>query len=71
MDRKVWNMCGKKKRYRDEHSANQYRKKAEAERGKSFDYYWCPYCKGFHLTSEEFIPERAGEKLALVYAQYA
>ena len=54
MSKKVWLTCGSKHRYRDEHTANLSRKKYEKERGQKLDYYWCPYCKGFHLTSEEY-----------------
>ncbi len=48
----VWRQCGRKRRYRDEHTANMYRKMFERERGKKLDYYWCNYCNGFHLTSK-------------------
>lgn len=48
---KIWRECKRKHRYRDEHSANHYRKICERERGKKLDYYWCPHCNGFHLTS--------------------
>ena len=51
MTRLVWWQCGRKKRYRDEHTANYFRKLFERERGKKLDYYWCGYCNGFHLTS--------------------
>ena len=51
MKRNVWRMCKSKKRYRDEHTANLYRRKFEEERGRKLDYYWCPCCFGFHLTS--------------------
>ncbi len=51
MTRIVWRQCGRKKRYRDEHTANHYRKIFEHERGKRLDYYWCQHCNGFHLTS--------------------
>lgn len=51
MKKREWKTCGKKIRYRDEHSANQYKKKCERERNVKLDYYWCPYCKGYHLTS--------------------
>ena len=47
----VWRQCGRKRRYRDEHTANHYRKMFEQERGRRLDYYWCKYCNGFHLTS--------------------
>ncbi len=63
MSRMIWWQCGRKKRYRDEHTANQFRKKCEQARGKKLDYYWCGYCKGYHLTScvdEEDTEERAG-----------
>lgn len=48
----IWNQCGRKIRYRDEHTANQYRKKCEKERGVKLDYYWCNFCGGYHLTSK-------------------
>lgn len=48
---KIWRECKRKHRYRDEHSANHYRKICERERGKKLDYYWCPHYNGFHLTS--------------------
>ena len=51
MKKYVWRMCKSKKRYRDEHTANLYRRKFEKQHGKKLDYYWCPYCSGFHLTS--------------------
>ena len=55
MKRNIWGQCKRKKRYRDEHTANYYRKKFEQARGQKLDYYWCPYCNGYHLTSAEFI----------------
>lgn len=55
-----WNQCRKKNRYRDEHTANLIRRKCEHERGVRLDYYWCAYCNGYHLTSEEFRPEGYG-----------
>ena len=53
----IWRQCKRKKRYRDEHAANHYRRIFEQKRGKKLDYYWCPYCNGYHLTSAEFIWE--------------
>lgn len=53
MGKSKWTKCGRKNRYRDEHTANYYRKMYEKQRGKKLDYYWCPYCSGFHLTSME------------------
>ena len=53
MNKSIWRQCKRKNRYRDEHTANLYRRKFEQERGKKLDYYWCPYCNGFHLTSVE------------------
>ena len=53
MGKSIWRQCKRKNRYRDEHAANYYRRKFEQERGKKLDYYWCPYCNGFHLTSAE------------------
>lgn len=55
---KIWRQCGRKKRYRDEHTVNKYRKMFEKERGKKLDYYWCEYCNGFHLTSSESFMEK-------------
>ncbi len=54
MTYQVWRQCGRKKRYRDEHTVNFYRKIFERERGKKLFYYWCEHCKGFHLTKTEF-----------------
>lgn len=48
-----WKQCKSKKRYKDEHAANKYRKIFESERGTKLDYYWCCYCNGYHLTSSE------------------
>lgn len=53
MDKSIWRQCKRKNRYRDEHTANYYRRKLEQKRGKKLDYYWCPHCNGFHLTSVE------------------
>ena len=53
MEYKIWRQCGRKKRYRDEHTVNHFRKIFERERGRPLDYYWCEYCKGFHLTSKQ------------------
>ena len=50
----IWRQCGRKKRYRNEHDANIYRKSFERERGQKLDYYWCSFCNGFHLTSRIF-----------------
>lgn len=53
MDKSIWRQCKRKNRYRDEHTANLYRRKFEKKRGKKLDYYWCPHCNGFHLTIVE------------------
>lgn len=60
MGKSNWNQCGKKKRYRDEHTVNLYRRKYEIKYGVKADYYWCSCCKGFHITTEEFRPEGYG-----------
>ncbi len=52
MTYRAWRQCGRKKRYRDEHTVNLFRKMFEKERGTKLDYYWCNYCNGFHLTSK-------------------
>lgn len=57
MKKSFWKQCGRKNRYRDEHIANYYRRLYEKERGKKLDYYWCPHCNGFHLTSIELDPK--------------
>lgn len=57
MNKNYWKQCGSKNRYRDEHTANYYRKMFEKKRGKKLDYYWCSHCNGFHLTSMEFDPK--------------
>lgn len=54
--KQIWKTCGSKNRYRDEHTANYYRKVYENMRGTKLDYYWCPYCDGFHLTSTGLDP---------------
>lgn len=53
MAKGIWKQCKSKHRYRDEHEANYSRKKYERARGIKLDYYWCPHCNGFHLTSSE------------------
>jgi len=59
MKKSIWKQCTSKRRYRDEHTANHYRKMFQRERGKALDYYWCVYCKGYHLTStESFLAEK-------------
>lgn len=55
MDKNVWRQCKSKARYRDEHTANWYRRKCEQKRGTKLDYYWCGYCKGYHLTSRVYV----------------
>lgn len=60
----IWRQCGSKRRYRDEHTANKFRKLFEKERGKKLDYYWCEYCRGYHLTSKE-------SYLAFYYPEFA
>ena len=51
MSKSLWSQCTSKKRYKDEYSANRYRKICQRARGVKLDYYWCHYCNGFHLTS--------------------
>lgn len=53
MSNSKWRQCKCKKRYRDEHTVNYYRRICEQKRGVKLDYYWCPYCNGYHLTSSE------------------
>ncbi len=53
MKKSIWRQCTSKRRYKDEHTANHYRKMYQRERGKQLDYYWCVYCRGYHLTSTE------------------
>lgn len=68
MGKSIWNQCKKKNRYRDEHAANYYKRMYERERGKKLDYYWCPYCNGYHLTSEEWRPKGYGLTVATIEA---
>ena len=51
MSYSVWKQCKSKRRYRDEHTVNFYRKKCQRARGQELAYYLCPICNGFHLTS--------------------
>lgn len=51
MSYSIWRQCKSKRRYRDEHTANYFRKKYQALRGQELAYYWCPICNGYHLTS--------------------
>lgn len=53
MKKSIWRQCTSKRRYKDEHTANHYRKMYQRERGKQLDYYWSVYCRGYHLTSTE------------------
>lgn len=60
MGKSIWHQCKSKNRYRDEHTANYYRRMYEMQREIKLEYYWCSYCNGFHLTSsvaksEEFL----------------
>ncbi|MCQ2544601.1 MAG: hypothetical protein MJ126_10600 [Lachnospiraceae bacterium] len=64
MGKSNWNQCGKKHRYRDEHTVNYYKKMYERQRGRKLDYYWCSKCNGYHLTSEEFRPEGYGIEMS-------
>ena len=54
----TWRQCKRKKRYRDEHQVNYYKKLCERARGIKLDYYWCAYCNGYHLTSSESFLEK-------------
>lgn len=47
----VYRQCGKKTRYKDESAVRAVKKKCEAARGEKLDWYYCSYCKGYHLTS--------------------
>lgn len=60
MKKRIWRQCKRKHRYRDEHSANYYRRVCERQRGIKLDYYWCCYCNGFHLTSADLAPALYG-----------
>lgn len=50
MNKEVWRQCGKKKRYKDESDARAVLRKCKERRGVDLDYYYCVYCKGYHLT---------------------
>lgn len=47
----IWKQCKSKYRYKDEHEAYAHARKYSIERGTELDYYPCPYCNGWHLTS--------------------
>ena len=64
MKKSIFRQSTSKRRYRDEHTANHYRKMFERKRGKELDYYWCVYCEGYHLTSSKSFLE---EKYLLVH----
>lgn len=56
IDRKrAYHSCGRKRRYRDHWEAQRAQRKAEAERGQPLRIYDCHLCKGYHLTSRDFI----------------
>lgn len=47
----LYTSCRKKVRYRTEGEVSKARHKCERTRGVKLEYYFCPYCEGFHLTS--------------------
>lgn len=49
----LYRQCKSKKRYKDEHQVGQMMKKRQRVTDAKLDYYYCVYCKGFHLTSKE------------------
>lgn len=54
MSYSIWRQCKSKRRYRDEHTVNYYKKRCQRARGQELAYYWCHVCNGFHLTSSTF-----------------
>lgn len=49
---KKWRSCGKKKRYRDENAVREAIRRVHKKREVYLDYYYCEYCKGWHMTSK-------------------
>jgi hypothetical protein len=46
--------CGNKRRYRDHDEAKRVRRTCLAQRpDQPLRIYPCPYCRGFHLTSQD------------------
>ena len=48
MDKSIWRQCKRKNRYRDEHTANLYRRKYEQERDKEFAAEKLQWDKEYH-----------------------
>ena len=46
----IWRQCKKKRRYRDENEVRKMMKIRQNASGQRLDYYFCEYCKGYHLT---------------------
>ena len=45
-----------KRRYRDEHEARQAIKSCQKSRDVALDFYYCDFCKGYHLTKRMELP---------------
>lgn len=50
---KKWRQCEKKKRYRDESEVRAVMRKRMKEADVKLDFYYCTYCKGYHLTHKK------------------
>ena len=59
MSRTEWEACGKKVRYHSQHEARQVANNCERLRPETkLRVYWCPFCDGWHVTSQEFRQRR-------------
>jgi len=50
--------CKRKVRYTSHKRAENTRRAQEQETGEPLRVYWCPPCKGWHLTHHPFDPSR-------------
>lgn len=47
-----WHTCKRKRRYKDIHAAERGVRDCLRNYGVEYDYYFCSYCRGYHLTSD-------------------
>lgn len=66
MNRSEWEACGKKTRYASQHEARQIANNCERLRPETkLRVYWCPFCDGWHVTSQELRQRRNHQSTAL------
>ena len=55
-----YNDCRRKVRYASEHEALKHIKRMRQDRDTGYlDCYWCTECRGWHLTSREWVDFKA------------